>query len=519
MQTFLARFGSEIKGVLSGFDRVRFRGTLRRISSYRGMMSYLWERQILLKEFKDWAMGLTDAVKRSTTQVGERAGRPVIHLPSSATRKEDAALDIARKDGVTEGLVCVLTCTESCQTFEVGPNAARKKLELRVKSGKCRHDYFYVLDPQFGLMHLRLQTWLPFSIHVCLNGREWLANLLRKHGVGFEQRDNCFVDIERIGRAQTLFDRQQRTDWDGLLNRLVRRWHPAHRTLFPDPLDYYWSAEETEWATDLMFRSPEALANVYPHFLHYATTTFGSGDVLRFLGKRPTAKVHGKFAGEVISSLKSRPEGTRVKHAVNRNSIKMYDKQGSVLRVETTINDPRDMKAYRTKEGDAAGKKSWQRMRKGVSDLPRRTEVSQQSNERYLESLAAIATPSPLKQVAGKVCRRKRWQGRPVRALQPLGEADGALLAAVARGEFAVNGFRNRDLRTILDGETAPDPAAAKRQSARITRQLRLLRGHGLIRKIPKTHRYQLTKSGRMTITAILVAQQTNIQHLAQLAV
>jgi hypothetical protein len=519
MQTFLARFGSEIKGVLSGFDRVRFRGTLRRISSYRGMMSYFWEQQILLKEFKDWAMGLTDAIRQSTAQLAERSGRRLEHLPSSATRKEDRALEIARQDGVTEGLVCVLTCTESCRTFEVGPNAAKQKLELRVKSGKCRHDYFYVLDRQFGLMHLRLQTWLPFSIHVCLNGREWLANLLRKYGIGFEQRDNCFVDVGNVRRAQSLFDRQQMTDWNALLNRLVRRWHPAHRLLFPEPLDYYWSAEETEWATDVMFRTPHALANVYPNFVRQAATTFGSGDVLRFLGKRPTSSVHGNFTGEVLTSLKTRPEGTRVKHAVNRNSIKMYDKQGSVLRVETTINDPRDMKSYRTKEGDRSGKKSWQRLRKGVSDLHRRTEISQQSNERYLESLAALATPTPLKEVVGKVCRPRQWQGRSVRPLQPLGEADGALLAAVARGEFAVNGFRNRDLRALLEGTPEVDPAAAKRQAARITRQLRLLRGHGLIRKILKTHRYQLTPSGRTMITALLVAQQTNIQHLAQLAV
>ena len=518
MQTFLARFGSEIKGTLSGFDRVRFRGTLRRISSYRGMMSYLWERQILLKEFKGWAMGLTDAIRQRTVRLAERFERPLVHLPSSATRKENVALDIAAQGGITEGLVCVLTCTESCQTFEVGPNAAWKRLELRVKPGKCRHDYFYVLDPQFGLMHLRLQTWLPFSIHVCLNGREWLARLLKRQGIKFEQQENCFVDVEHIGRAQQVFDRQQRTDWDGMLNGLVRRWHPAHRGLFPEPLDYYWSAEETEWATDLMFRSPQALANVYPHFVQHATTTFGSGDVLRFLGKRPTPRVHGNFTGEVLTSLATRPEGTRVKHAVNRNSIKMYDKQGSVLRVETTINDPRDMKSFRTTEGDPSGKKSWQRLRKGVSDLHRRTEISQQSNERYLETLAAVATPTPLKEVVGKVCRPAKWQGRRVRALQPLGQADGALLAAVTRGEFAVNGFRNRDLRTVLAGKTASDPVTSKRQAARITRQLRLLRGHGLIQKISKTHRYQLTPSGRTIITALLVAQQTNIQHLAQLA-
>lgn len=517
MQTFLARFGSEIKGVLSGFDRVRFRGTIRWLASERGLGTYLSTRRILLKDFKGWAMGRTDQIKQATERLAERLGRPLIYLPSRSERKEARAAQIAQADGVATGLVAVFQCVEPCHTFTVGPNAARKRLELRHGPGKCSHYYFYLRDPLYGPLSVRLQTWLPFTLHVCLNGREWLANLLTKQGLGFEQRDNCFVDLERLERAQALFDRQQRTDWDGMLNRLVRRWHPAHRTLFPDPLDYYWSAEETEWATDVMFRSPTALASVYPPLLRHAATTFGSGDVLRFLGRCPQVRKYQ--ASEILTTLKTRPEGTRVKHAVNRNSIKMYDKQQQVLRIETTINDPRDMKAYRAKEGDPSGKKSWRRLRKGVSDLHRRTEISQQSNARYLESLAAVATPMPLKDVVGKVCRPAEWQGRRVRALEPLGEADGALLAAVARGEFSVNGFRNRDLRTILEGETATDPAAAKRQAARITRQLRLLRGHGLIRKIPQTHRYQLTSSGRTTIMALLVAQQTNIQHLAQLAV
>jgi hypothetical protein len=516
MQTFLARYGTEIKGVLSGLDRVRFRGTIRWLASQRGLGTYLNTRRILLKDFKGWAMGLTGQIKQATERLAERLGRPLIYLASSGERKETRAAEIAQADGVTEGLVAVFQCVEPCHTFTVGPNAASRRLELRHGPGKCSHYYFYVRDPLSGPVSVRLQSWLPFSMHVCLNGHEWLAQLLARYGIAFEQRDNCFVDVGDVDRAQALLERQLRTDWDGLLNRLVRRWHPAHRTLFPEPLDYYWSAEETEWATDVMFRSPGALGRVYPSLLRHAATTFGSGDVLRFLGRSPRVRQYG--ASEIVTTLKTRPEGTRVKHAVNRNSIKMYDKQGSVLRVETTINDPRDMKSYRAKEGDRSGKKSWQRLRKGVSDLHRRTEISQQSNERYLETLAAVATPTPLKEVVGKVCQPTRWKHRPVRALQPLGEADGALLAAVARGEFAVNGFRNRDLRMLLDGAEPAESAAAKRQSARITRQLRLLRGHGLIRKISKTHRYQLTPSGRTTITALLVAQRTNIQHLAQLA-
>lgn len=518
MQTFLARHGSEIKGVLSGWDRIRFRGTIRWLASAQGLGTFLTTQRILLKDFRDWAMERTQRIKQATERLAEREGRPLVYLPSSRARKETLAQDIARADGVTTGLIAVFQCVEPCHTFSVGGCRATRRLVLQHGPGKCSHHYFYVRDPVYGPLSIRLQTWLPFTIHVCLNGREWLAQKLAALGIGFEQRENCFVAVENGPRAQGWLDRQLRTDWNGMLNRLVRTWHPAHRTLFESPLDYYWSAEETEWATDVLFRSPAALARVYPHLLRQAATTFGSGDVLRFLGGRPTQRVHGNFTGEVVTSLKTRPEGTRVKHAVNRNSLKMYDKQGQVLRVETTINDPRGMKAYRAKEGDPAGKKSWRRLRKGVSDLHRRAALSQQANERYLAALASVETPTRLGAVVERVCQPATWHGRPVRALQPLGPADGALLAAVARGEFAINGFRNRDLRLLLAGETPDDSAAAKRQAARITRQLRLLRGHGLIRKIPKTHRYQLTASGRTTITAILVAQQTNIQHLAELA-
>lgn len=519
MQSFLTRHGAEIKGVLSGFDRVRFRGTLRWLANCRGLMNYLWSIQVRLTQFKDWSMGLTGAIKRATEELAERAGRPVVHLRSSSQSKEERALAIAAADGITAGLLCVLSCVESCQTFEVGPNRALKKLQLRPKPGKCLHYYFYWQHPTYGLMHLRLETWLPFTIHVCLNGREWLARQMLRAGIDFEQRDNCFVDVADVPRAQRLLDRQLRTDWEKLLNGLVRQVHPAHQALFPQSLEYYWSAEETEWATDVMFRAPEALARVYPHLVRHALTTFGSGDVMRFLGRRPTATVHSRFAGEVVTTLKTRPEGVRIKHALNQNSVKMYDKaHGALLRAETTINNPRDMKAFRAKEGDPDGQKSWQRLRKGVADLHRRAELSQKCNERYLEALAAVDTPAPLHEVVGDVCQPVQWQGRRVRALAPLGAADGALLAAVARGEFAINGFRNRDLRALLCGERPTDPAAAKRQAAHITRQLRLLRGHGLIQKVPKTHRYQLTARGRTTITALLIAKQTNVQQLAQLA-
>ena len=292
MESFVARHASAVKGTLSGFDRVRFRGTLRGIANLRGLAVWLSHTSVLLKHFRDYAMGLTDQIKQATANIAETAGRPVHYLASSSLRKEGLARDIAERDGITEGLVCVLTSVEPCMTFAVGPNRKAKKLELRSFQGKCLHQYFYLIDPQLGWLNVRLQTWLPFTVHIVINGREWLAQQLCRLGVDFERRDNCFTDLANVPRAQRIMDRQRTSDWPRLLNRLLRQVHPAHRTLFgKERLDYYWSADETEWATDVMFQSPEELSVLYPRLVQYAMTTFGSDEVLRFLGRRYSPQV------------------------------------------------------------------------------------------------------------------------------------------------------------------------------------------------------------------------------------
>ena len=165
--------------------------------------------------------------------------------------------------------------------------------------------------------------------------------------------------------------------------------------------------EQSEWATDVVFRTPEALAALYPRLVHHAITTFSSRDVLRFLQQKVPAHggVHGKFAGEVVSDLKQRPEGVRIKHRCGANSLKLYDKQGQVLRVETTINDAAGLKAYRPVASDPEGAKQWQPLRKGVADLYRRCELSQAANGRYLEALGAVESPTPLEQLSAVVPR------------------------------------------------------------------------------------------------------------------
>lgn len=520
MLTFVQRHREQVTGVLSGFDRLRFRGTLRVLAHVGGMMDFLWHQRVPLKRFKEYVCETTKRLREATEAFAERYGQRVRYVASSTLSKEDLVRDMAEREGREEGLLAVLSCVEPCRSYELHRNRETKHLDLRNSPLKCLHYYFYFQHPQLGFMHARLQTWFPFTMHVCLNGREWLARQLDRAGVDYLRQDNCFVELSDVERAQRLFDRQLKTDWPGLLDRIAGQVFPVLPEILGSyPVPYYWSADQSEWATDVMFRSRAALSALYPRFVLHGMTHLDTRDVLRFLGRK--AGVSGRFgrlAAEVHSDLRQRVEGTRLKHFINQNSIKMYDKQGRVLRIETTINNPREMKTYRPKEGDEGGPKSWRYLRKGVADMARRAEISQAANERYLESLATVDETTPLEQLAKGVCRPVRWKGQRVRALNPLAKDDAALLAAINRGEFLLHGFRNRDLVPLLHSSSRVSAEEQRRRSSRITRQLRMLRAHRLIKKIPHTHRYQLTEQGRMIITALLAAQKANTTQLLKAA-
>jgi len=522
MKSFIQKHGKDVMGTLSGFDRLVFRGHIRRLSFVEGMTSYLSSAGVLLKDFGQHVLRVTSRIKEASLALAQHTLRPVKYLQSSQIHKEDVAREIAMKDNVSEGLICVLTCVEPCQSFEIYRNRELKKLELQHRFRKCLHIYHYFIDPQFGFMSARIQTWFPMSIQVCINGREWLAQQLDQQGIGYQKRDNCFTWLEDLPRAQELMDRLLRSSWSVILNKISAQLNPLHNELFDRfPAMYYWSVYQSEWATDIMFKSPDRLAKIYPQLLRHAITTFQSPDVMRFLGRKipPEGNIPHAFAGEVLSHLKERPEGIRIKHWVGINHIKLYDKQGSDLRVETTINDPHDFKVFRLKEGDPNADLDWLPLRKGIADLYRRSEVSQAANNRYLNALAHANDTQPLGALTEKLCRPTSWKGKRVRPMNPYAPDDLALLKAVSRGEFNINGFRNRDLRSILYSQDKELSAKQKRsRSAAVTRKIRLLRAHGLIKKVHKTNRYLLTTDGSKTITVLFAALNANSDLLIKYA-
>jgi hypothetical protein len=511
MERFLKRHQGRHSGSITGFDRLLFRGILRSICYVEGLNYFMGNQRVPFKGFKAFVEKFSAGVRKRAEEIARRAGRPLIYLTASRTDKEKLVREILERDRIEEGLVCVLACVEPCQSFSVRPNREKRELQLVARERKCLHLYFYLVNRDFGLMHIRLQTWLPLTIQLCVNGREWLARQMKRAGIKYEQKDNCFTSIADPVRAQALMDRLVDYPWAKWLNRWaqgVNPWLGAQAR--PQLRGYYWMARESECATDVMFHSPEALAEVYPALCRQAVDQFSAPRVLRFLGRRTNAR----FNGELCTRLERRVEGVCVKHYVEENSIKMYDKQGSVLRVETTINQPRRFKVYRRVTRKGRKVRGWYALRKGIVDLRRRLQLSRAANARYLEALAVLGDSRPAHRILDPVSQPLK-QPRPYRALRPISPEDSRWFAVLLRGQFQLQGVRNQDLRQDLMPEAESDPARRPKAAARVTRQLRLLCAHGLIYRVGRTYYYRPTQKGYEVMSTALKFRQTDLALMA----
>ena len=478
---------------------------------------------MLLKDFGKWAESITKTVRDGCQARAEELGIRQIYLNRSGVDKEALARQEAKERGIDTGPICLLSAVELCQAPLLRSDRQTKRLHLEMAPRKCIFIYQYWNDPVLGFGHTRLQTWLPLGATICLNGRHWLERQLLAQKIAYVKDGNCFPMIADWNRAQELLDRQLQTNWPSLLHGLLRNSCPLIEQVIPELSgEYYWSADETEWATDIGFRNAADLERIYPSLLRHGMVSADSPAVMRFFGKKVTegGKIAGRAPGEIVSDYRTRYEGVRLKHWLNGNSVKVYNKAGNLLRMETTINNPRDFKVFRPANDDDSVPPSWQKMRKGVSDLHRRAQVSQACNERYGDHLASAAVSGTLQQLVGDLCAPVKSKGRRFRALNPWAAEDFETLRFIARGENTINGFRNRDLRQWLYQQAAEGaaPDQLRRLSGRVTRRLSLLRAHGLIKKVPRTTRYVLTAKGQQAATAILAASAAETQRLMEMA-
>jgi hypothetical protein len=461
---------------------------------------------------KPFLLENSERVKNHAIAMAQKHGRPFRYLASNI-KKEEAARELAQRDGIQHGLVCIFSILEPCRTFSFLFKKERPNQRPFVKSARrrCLHLYFYFMDRHFGLIHVRIQTWFPMPIQVYLNGHEWLARKLEANGVRFTKHDNAFLWIEDMVRAQKFSDRFANLNWPKILSKYAKLITPQMQDILQD-CSHYWVTAQSELSTDILFRSRQGLSELYPELLSHGTLCFGAKEVMTFLGR----KLRGNFEGEIVSDLSDfagRMPGCRIKHRVKENWIKMYDKSGLVLRVETVINNPEEFRVRKWVTRKGKSQAEWVPMRKGVAYLFRYREVSMLANARYLNALAVVDDPTEAKRDLDRVTtRRKDTAGRSCRGFNPLARHDAELFRVVMDGEHCLRGFTNRDIRTKLQSTPHLKACAGdtKKQSSKISIIFRRFHAHGLIAKISRTRRWKVTLYGQRVMGTALYLRDSD---------
>lgn len=489
MSTLVERYASQIRGTLSCFDRIVLTGTLPGICYAQGMEAYLHSKNVRLVDYPRFAEPLRDQIRHTIEQIAQEAGIEIEFVRSPhAFRKEARVQEVLAQRPVTEGLVHLFSAMEACPTYVYRYDKASGRSFLQGRTAKCLHYYVYLKHPEFGLCYLRIPTWLPLRLQFYCNGHNWLQNQLRQEGIAFTPLDNTFLHIADWERAQTLADAFPVERLHRELDRLAAHYCPV-LSEFPDT--YHWSLLQVEYATDLVFDRQEDLAPLYDALVHTAIHAVKPDHVATFLGR----KLHGNFQDEAGNDFHTRIEGTRIKHHLGPASLKMYDKAGIVLRIETTTNDVSFFPHYRMVEHrDGTKEPKVAPMKKTIYSLPALREIAHAANRRYLEFLAALADPTPGLTKVEQVSQPVSHNARPYRGFNLFCSQDLALFRALLRGEFCLSGFRNAWLRRVLPGYTG----------GQVSRLLKRLHLHGLVKKVGHTYKYHLTALGREVCTAAL---------------
>jgi hypothetical protein len=494
---FTQKFAEAIVATLGCHDRVIFKGHLPFGSD--GHLN-AWVDRVLNMRRKDF---LPFVEKQSQTLVdhaqklAQTSGAPYLYLQGFHC-KEAIIHEQIRQRRLSEGLVAVLCCLETCRTVKLLHGSKRPRLTFARRPQRVL--YFYFLDPEFGLIYVRLQTWFPFTIQVYVNGHDWLARQMTQARLGFVQQDNAFTQLDDPAATQRLADRFVQLSWPSILDRLAKQVNPLLDQPWLGGRGYYWVIDQAEYSTDVLFRSRNDLAALYPHLLDHAALQFSAQDILTFLGRR----LHPCFDGEVLTDCKKdRLPGARVKHRVKNNWLKMYDKFGLILRIETVINQPREFKVRRLRLRHGKRQMVWCPMNKGVANFYHYHAVARAANQRYLEALAVVDRPGTTRRQLNRVCKPVSFHQRRRRGLNLLRDEEQRLFLAVLQGQNRLHGFRNADIARYLD-PTHREQASQCRRTARISRQLQLLRAHGLIAKIPHSYRYRVTAHGEALMTTAI---------------
>jgi len=481
----LERYSDKVVGVLGCYDRIVLSGTLTAIAHPDAMAAELRREGIRCFDLANYVEPLREQIRANAERIASEHGLTIQYLPSAKTRKEEMIADILAKRGREPGLVHIFSAMETCTKYVPWHDKTSGRTGLKVASGKCLHYYFYLIDPELGLVYVRVPTWAPYRLQVYFNGHHWLASRLTQAGLTFRLDDTALVEISDWARAQQLSDGFAVQPLREKLDAFARRFCPPS-TRFE--AGYHWSVMQVEYALDVVFRSAADLHPLYEEISRQAVLAVKIEDMARFWDKRlsPEAQATSRFF--------TRVEGTCIRHHLGWQTLKMYDRGGYVLRIEATSNDITFFRHHRKVEhrtGPAEYKVA--PLKKSIYSLTDLDELMAAACRRYLEFVGALEDRTAQRHDLDRLSRPARDErDRSCRGFNFFLTEDLTVLLALLRGEFALNGLSGRRLRHHLPGRT----------SAQIGRILKRLRLHGLIRKVGHTYRYYLTNLARRALIA-----------------
>ena len=486
MKLLTDRYQADLLGVLSCYDRMIITGTLPGACYAGGMTSFLNSRHIKIFDYaKVFADPWRERIRQCAHELADKHGIAIEHVNKPHIRKEDLIAKVIAQRGEHPGLVHILSAMEACSAYKPWHDKNSHKTFLRPTSGKCLHYYFYFIDEEVGLCYLRVPTWCPFRLQFYCNGHSWLETKLAANGIGYAMADNAFIRIDDFARAQSLADQLKPDDLHRILDRYAKMCCPVQEVFGQQ---YHWSLMQTEYSTDLTFRSDTVLSTLYGDISRQAVIAVKAEQVSSFLGK----KVTPQLAQELGTRLSTRIEGTCIKHHMGSASIKIYDKFGRVLRIETTTNDVSFFKHHRKVEHrDGTSDYRVADLKKSIFSLGDLAGLMRAGCARYLEFVGELEDRSGgqtnLEQISRPVKdeRERSWRGFNFF----LGH-DLTVLLGIMRGEYQISGMSNRRMPAVLPGKN----------SGQIGRILKRLRLHGLIKKVGKTYKYYLTELGRRAV-------------------
>ena len=489
------RYDDRIAGVLSCYDRVVVTGTLPTVCYAAGMTKFLYAIGVRIFDYPQFASTLRDRVRERAASLAAQAGITIEHIAKSHIRKEAVVAEVLKRRGEHPGLVHVISAMEACGAYQPWHDKQTHKTFVRPDSGKCLHYYFYFIDAELGLVYLRVPTWAPFRLQFYCNGHSWLARQLTAEGIGFSAADNAFIRIDDWQRAQDLADRLSPDRLHLVLDRYAAQCCPV---LDVFRQSYHWSLMQVEYATDLVFRSVRTLRPLYQHLARESVLSVKAEQIASFLGRQ----ISPQLAQEIGSQFSTRIEGTCIKHRFASSSIKMYDKYGCVLRIETTINDVSFFKHHRKVEHrQGPPTRVLAPVKKTIYSLIDLREIMFSCNRRYLAHLAALDDFSAGVRALNRLTKPRTVDQKTLKGINFFDPVDNALLHALQNPRVNIAGIRRADLLPLLD-QLSPD---------RLSRQLRRLRDLGVIKRVAGTYRYYLTRIGRAATAALCRVTQTVI--------